>query len=164
MFDQQLFQSRCQCGHVEPIALVGSMTSRDGVVRDAGDAPNQQGQDAQHLPAIISFLVKRRPSGAQLILGVEEAVGIADNEARIVNVGVRKNSDAQFEAVSEQLRPYLAQLVKRGRSSLPGLLLENPLHDACADAELTADLEHSVTMGPQLQYTRFHRWLNATAS
>jgi hypothetical protein len=78
------------------------------------DAPNQQGQDAQHLPAIISFLVKRRPSGAQLILGVEEAVGIADNEARIVNVGVRKNqllSDAQFEAVSEHLRPYLAQLV-----------------------------------------------------
>jgi prefoldin subunit 5 len=78
------------------------------------DAPNQQGQDAQHLPAIISFLVKRRPSGAQLILGVEEAVGIADNEARIVNVGVRKNqllSDAQFETVSEHLRPYLAQLV-----------------------------------------------------
>ncbi len=78
------------------------------------DAPNQQGQDAQHLPAIISFLVERRPSGAQLILGVEEAVGIAGNEARIVNVGVRKNqllSDAQFEAVSEHLRPYLAQLV-----------------------------------------------------
>jgi hypothetical protein len=114
MFDQQLFQSRCQCGHVEPIALVGSMTSRDGVVRDAGDAPNQQGQDAQHLPAIISFLVKRRPSGGQLILGVEEAVGIADNEARIVNLGVRKSqllSDAQFAAVSEHLRPYLAQLV-----------------------------------------------------
>jgi prefoldin subunit 5 len=36
------------------------------------DAPNQQGQDAQHLPAIISFLVERRPSGAQLILGVED--------------------------------------------------------------------------------------------
>jgi hypothetical protein len=78
------------------------------------DAPNQQGQDAQHLPAIISFLVKRRPSGAQLILGVEEAVGVTDNEARIVNVGVSKNqllSDAQFEYVSEHLRPYLAQLV-----------------------------------------------------
>jgi hypothetical protein len=47
--------------------------------------------------------------------------GIADNEARIVNVGVRKNqliNDAQFEAVSEHLRPYLAQLMtqpKRGR-------------------------------------------------
>ncbi len=29
--------------------------------------------------------------GGQLILGVEEAVGIADNEARFVNGGVRKN-------------------------------------------------------------------------
>jgi hypothetical protein len=78
------------------------------------DAPNQQGQDDQHLPAIISFLVKRRPSGAQLILGVEQAVGITDNDARIVNVGMSKNqllSDADFEDVSDHLRPYLAQVV-----------------------------------------------------
>ncbi|OAE96759.1 hypothetical protein AYJ54_36380 [Bradyrhizobium centrolobii] len=76
------------------------------------DAPNQQGQDAQHLPAIISFLVKKRPKGAQLILGVEEAVGITENDADIVSVGVRKNqllNEAEFEAVSTQLRPYIAQ-------------------------------------------------------
>lgn len=78
------------------------------------DAPNQQGQDAQHLPAIIAFLVKRRPSGAQLILGVEEAVGIKADDARIVNIGERRNqllSAAQFETVSNHLRPYLAQVV-----------------------------------------------------
>jgi len=78
------------------------------------DAPNQQGQDALHLPAIISFLVKKRPSGAQLILGVEEAVGISDNDAQIVHVGVRKNQlldPDQFEAVRKHLRPYLDQLV-----------------------------------------------------
>ncbi|SFI62857.1 hypothetical protein [Bradyrhizobium sp. Gha] len=78
------------------------------------DAPNQQGQDAQHLPAIISFLVKRRPSATQLILGVEEAVGITSNDARIQDVGERKNqllSSKQFAMVREHLRPYLAQLV-----------------------------------------------------
>lgn len=78
------------------------------------DAPNQQGQDAVHLPAIISFLVKSRPSGAQLILGVEEAVGISDSDAQIMQVGVRKNqllSADHFEAVRQHLRPYLAQFV-----------------------------------------------------
>lgn len=78
------------------------------------DAPNQQGQDATHLPAIISFLVKRRPPGSQLILGVEEAAGITDNDAQIANVGVRKNQlldEAQFEPVRQHLRPYLDQLV-----------------------------------------------------
>jgi hypothetical protein len=78
------------------------------------DAPNQQGQDALHLPAIIAFLVKKRPSGAQLILGVEEAVGISNNDAQIMHVGMRKNQllDAeQFEAVRKHLRPYLDQLV-----------------------------------------------------
>jgi hypothetical protein len=46
--------------------------------------------------------------------------GIADNEARL-NAGVRKNqliSDAQFEAVSEHLRPYLAQLVTAEERSI----------------------------------------------
>jgi hypothetical protein len=49
----------------------------------------------------------------RLILGLGSR-WYCGNEARIVNVGVRKNqllSDAQFEAVSEHLRPYLAQLV-----------------------------------------------------
>ncbi|MBO4224191.1 hypothetical protein [Bradyrhizobium neotropicale] len=78
------------------------------------DAPNQQGQDAQHLPAIISFLVKKRPKGAQLILGVEEPTGITENDAEIVTVGVRRNqllSEDQFESVSKQLHRYLAQAV-----------------------------------------------------
>lgn len=78
------------------------------------DAPNQQGQDGQHLPAIISFLVKKRPENAQLILGVEDAVGITADDANIVGVGVQKRQlldDNQFASVSEHLRPYLAQLV-----------------------------------------------------
>jgi uncharacterized Zn finger protein (UPF0148 family) len=78
------------------------------------DAPNQQGQDGEHLPTIISFLVNQRPKEAQLILGVEEPVGITENDASIIEVGVAKRqllSSSQFEPVSEHLRPYLAQLV-----------------------------------------------------
>lgn len=78
------------------------------------DAPNQQGQDGEHLPEIISFLVNRRPSDAQLILGVEEPVGITERDALIVSVGEQKRqllSDEHFGPVSLHLRPYLAQLV-----------------------------------------------------
>ncbi|MDH2404205.1 hypothetical protein QCM77_30265 [Bradyrhizobium sp. SSUT18] len=87
------------------------------------DAPNQQGQDAQHLPAIIAFLVKRRPSGAQLILGVEEAVGIEADDARIVNIGERRNqllSAAQFETVSNHLSAYSATTWMRRLSQVGG--------------------------------------------
>lgn len=78
------------------------------------DAPNQQGQDGEHLPAIISFLVNKRPKDAQLILGVEESVGITEKDAEIIDVGVAKRqllSEYQFDSVTEHLRPYLAQLV-----------------------------------------------------
>jgi hypothetical protein len=51
------------------------------------------------LPAIISFLVKRRAEGAQLILGVEEAVGVTPEEASIVDVGVRT---MQFDVHDEK--------------------------------------------------------------
>lgn len=79
------------------------------------DAPNQQGQDGEHLPAIISFLVHKRPAGSQLILGVEEALGIEEGrDARIIAVGQSKRqllSDEEYEPVAEHLRPYLSQLV-----------------------------------------------------
>jgi hypothetical protein len=78
------------------------------------DAPNQQGQDGEHLPAIISFLVNKRPRNAQLILGVEEAVGITDSDATITKIGESKRqllSDDQYEFVSAHMKPYLRQLV-----------------------------------------------------
>ena len=78
------------------------------------DAPNQQGQDDTHLPAIIRFLVARRPSGCQLILAVEDAVGLGDEDADILDVGVRRNqllSDDAYQDVSHHLRRHLAQLV-----------------------------------------------------
>lgn len=78
------------------------------------DAPNQQGQDDKHLPAIISMLVKQRPADSQLILGVEEPIGVDADDAAIIRVGERQNQllrDADFETTSERLKPLLAQLV-----------------------------------------------------
>ncbi len=78
------------------------------------DAPNQQGQDASHLPAIISFLVKTRPVGSQLILAVEDAVGIDVADAAIIDIGENRNQllvDAEYEGVAKHLLPYMAQLI-----------------------------------------------------
>lgn len=36
------------------------------------DSPNQQGQDTEHLSQMLSFIIKRVPTGQQLILAVEE--------------------------------------------------------------------------------------------
>jgi hypothetical protein len=63
------------------------------------DAPNQQGQDANHLPAIITFLVKSRPRDSQLILAVEETAGVDETDAHVVSVGETKDqllSEAHF--------------------------------------------------------------------
>lgn len=78
------------------------------------DAPNQQGQDAAHLPAMIKFLTEKRPEGSQLILGVEDPVGLSQDQAALLEVGVRRNqllSETQYQQVAERLRPYIAQMV-----------------------------------------------------
>jgi hypothetical protein len=40
------------------------------------DAPNQQGQDGEHLPQILKFISENQPADAQLILGIENDLGI----------------------------------------------------------------------------------------
>lgn len=40
------------------------------------DSPNQQGQDKEHLPQILSFIAKNQPENTQLILGIETDLGI----------------------------------------------------------------------------------------
>jgi hypothetical protein len=78
------------------------------------DAPNQQGQDSVHLPAIIKFLVTNRPKDSQLILAVEDAVGILSTDAAMVQVGRARNQllrEEDYEAVSAHVRPLLAQMV-----------------------------------------------------
>ena len=40
------------------------------------DAPNQQGQDKEHLPQILKFIAENQPVGTQLILGIESDTGV----------------------------------------------------------------------------------------
>jgi Fe2+ transport system protein B len=40
------------------------------------DAPNQQGQDKEHLPQILKFISESQPPGTQLILGIENDTGV----------------------------------------------------------------------------------------
>ena len=78
------------------------------------DAPNQQGQDREHLPAVIQFLVRDRPKDSQLILAVEEAVGVSGEEANIVRVGQGKNrllSEKAYGDVAAHLMPFLTRMV-----------------------------------------------------
>lgn len=78
------------------------------------DAPNQQGQDRIHLPAIIKFLVTDRPKDSQLILAVEEAVGISAAAATLVRVGQGRDqllSEAAYEGVSAHVQPFLTKMV-----------------------------------------------------
>ena len=78
------------------------------------DAPNQQGQDREHLPAMIQFLVRDRPTDSQLILAVEEAVGVSNDEATIVRVGQGRNrllSEEAYDEVAAHLMPLLTRMI-----------------------------------------------------
>lgn len=78
------------------------------------DAPNQQGQDREHLPAMIQFLVRDRPNDSQLILAVEEAVGVSGEEATIVRVGQGRNrllSEEAYDDVAAHIMPFLTRMV-----------------------------------------------------
>jgi len=79
------------------------------------DAPNQQGQDRQHLPAIIRFLVNDRPADSQLILAVEELIGVSADEANVIPVGRGRNqllSEAEYESVAAHMMPFLTRMVE----------------------------------------------------
>lgn len=47
------------------------------------DSPNQQGQDGKHLPQILQFIADHQPEGTQLILGLENDMGIDFGGKRI---------------------------------------------------------------------------------
>lgn len=77
------------------------------------DAPNQQGQDAKHLPEILQFLIDQRPRNSQVIIATEETFGMFEDN-KIVDVGAVENQvllDSEFVSVSEHFRPYLGQLL-----------------------------------------------------
>ena len=74
------------------------------------DCPNQQGQDAKNLPAVISFLATRLAAGTQIIVTFEQ--GVADKFDHQVELlepyGLL--GDDEFASVSGQLDDLIAQM------------------------------------------------------
>ncbi len=73
------------------------------------DSPNQQGQDAVHLPQILDFIAKNQPEGSQLILGIENDQGIQFGGTQI-NTPTEKHSllqAAQYQSVHDEIYDLL---------------------------------------------------------
>jgi hypothetical protein len=63
---------------------------------------------------MLRFLMEERPEGSQIILGVEDPVGLTEEDAKVLRVGVRRNQllrEDEYGSVADHLRPYIAQLV-----------------------------------------------------
>lgn len=74
------------------------------------DAPNQQGQDSEHLDLIYNFLVSNRPKGSQLIFSAEEPDLNENTDVEIIELGNEKNHllrSEDYERVFDEMRPYL---------------------------------------------------------
>lgn len=77
------------------------------------DAPNQQGQDRVHMPAMMRFMIDERPESSKLIIGAEDLFGLRDDEVDIIDVSGQKDHvlrQEQYEPVAAVVRPFLAQL------------------------------------------------------
>jgi hypothetical protein len=78
------------------------------------DAPNQQGQDARHMPAMMQFIVDEYPNEAQVIIAAESLFELSADRVQIVDVGGTENRvlrNEQYASVSDAIRPYLGQLI-----------------------------------------------------
>jgi len=70
------------------------------------DAPNQQGQDGENLPAVLKFLAQELPNDAQVIVGAEVSTGqIFDKH---IELGTKYSllDPAEFESVSKIIEQY----------------------------------------------------------
>ncbi len=73
------------------------------------DSPNQQGQDAVHLPQVLEFISKNQPDGAQLILGIENDLGLQLGGKRISTPGEKYSllQAAQYDSVHAEVYSLL---------------------------------------------------------
>jgi uncharacterized coiled-coil DUF342 family protein len=79
------------------------------------DAPNQQGQDKTHMPAMMKLMLEEAPQNAQLIIGAEDQYGLSDDEINVLDVSGQKDRVLrfeQFDLVAQAIRPFTAALVE----------------------------------------------------
>lgn len=78
------------------------------------DAPNQQGQDKTHLPAMMRLMIDQAPKDCQLIIGAEDQYGLADDEIDIVDVSGQKDHVLRLERyarIADVIRPYIGTIL-----------------------------------------------------
>jgi microcompartment protein CcmK/EutM len=73
------------------------------------DAPNQQGQDASHLPKMLDFILSEAPADSQIIVATEDVGDLDVSKLVLLTYGGSKRqvlrSDA-YEAVAAVFKPY----------------------------------------------------------
>jgi hypothetical protein len=77
------------------------------------DAPNQQGQDKTHMPAMMKLMIEQAPPNSQLIIGAEDEYGLSGDQIAVIDVSGQKDHVLrldQFERVAEVVRPYTGLL------------------------------------------------------
>ncbi|WP_454883563.1 hypothetical protein [Sphingomonas oryzagri] len=78
------------------------------------DAPNQQGQDAVHLPAILKFIFEKSPGGNQVIVAAEEPGDTLPDNVDVRSFGVRRRQvlrESEFDEVQERFSHYTRQMI-----------------------------------------------------
>lgn len=78
------------------------------------DAPNQQGQDAVHLPQMLRFIFARAPHNVQVIVAAEDVGQELPPDVDVRSYGERRRQvlrEAQFEEVRDRFLPYTDQLL-----------------------------------------------------
>lgn len=70
------------------------------------DSPNQQGQDAIHLPQMLKFIFKYAPAGNQIIVATEDAGINKFPDVKVSTYGERKRQVLRDEEYEEVLRVF----------------------------------------------------------
>jgi hypothetical protein len=126
-YSQAVFQtlnpSLVETGSTLPRALLGyqfailsliSKYSPSTVCPIVVDSPNQQGQDAVHLPQILKFINENQPENTQLILGLENDTGIDFGGKRITTPKEKQSllQANQYAAVRDEVYNRLKSSLK----------------------------------------------------
>jgi hypothetical protein len=78
------------------------------------DAPNQQGQDKNHMPVMMKLMIEQAPKNSQLIIAAEDQYGLSDDDVAIIDVSGQKDHVLkleQFEHVADMIRPFTGDLL-----------------------------------------------------
>lgn len=78
------------------------------------DAPNQQGQDAVHLPQMLRFIFEQAPQDSQVIVAAEEVGQGLPSDVDVRFYGERRRQvlrESEFDKVRDGFAPYFNQLL-----------------------------------------------------